>query len=711
MVNFGKTVGLSAAFSKIHNTASPLILPPHLAVEPVKIPVIQTGPMAAFNNAFSDTQWQFDPVGFKTFCESKKHMHMLPKDWKEGEEGALSARQFEDCIAILGDDPKTMFDPEIRRFTFGAFLWSKGSGKDFVCSLIQTYMTHVLLCMSNPQKFFGFAPGEPCDILNVGAKGDQAERVYFSKLKARTLDWPWMLERYNVVEEGKRFSYLGKNYPTCTVGKRSIEWSDKIVRAYSENSGNPQSIEGYNIIFYIADEISGWTSEKGRELADEIMGILRTSQMSRSTSTLSGIGMAISYPRQDDDIMFDFEKEAQQPNTKTFFSRGYWWDIRPKRQQSGKTFKFNAGTEESPEWFDIPSELDETFFKQHPEQAKCMFLLRPPPVGGVFFEFYDKVGSVKSDRTPLFKTASSLINAVDGHGKKIQYIRKSIIGLNRQPDPSADYVVWVDAGESTCDAALSIGHKEQATIIESGIARETTIVVLDDSIIWEPDPKNRIIVDIGSMTQAILDMKKYISLRVAWWDQWNSGTGMFDLRNAGISCDKHNLSGEDYDFFKGLVYTNRFIGPNCPEVDKGIGQLKHLTRTRTGNVTPGSSLHKKDVADTWCGIATLLLGSLVQHNLRSGKAPAAISISTGSHGSTSGITGIGAAQRAASNPFSPGGTNTSGRVADHSDMFKILNRGIGGGSGAQMRMPVGTRTPRTSTAPNTAYRFPRGVKL
>ena len=71
--------------------------------------------------------WRFEPVGFKTFCEAKEHMHLMKADWMaEGADPALSEKQYEDCMAIVGDDPKKMFDPATRKYVFGALLWAKG---------------------------------------------------------------------------------------------------------------------------------------------------------------------------------------------------------------------------------------------------------------------------------------------------------------------------------------------------------------------------------------------------------------------------------------------------------------------------------------------------------------------------------------------------------------------------------------------------------
>jgi hypothetical protein len=654
------------------------------------------------------TDWEYEPVPFKEFCESGKHMKLLPANWKQGDEGALSDRQYQDCYAIVGDNPKRMFDPKYRRFTFAALLWGKGSGKDFICSVIQAYVVYILLCMRNPRAFFGFAVGESCDILNVGKKGKQAKHVYFKKFVARIKNWVWIKERYNIVEENRRIHFAGKDKPTCKIGGDFVEFMDKDVRAYSETS-NPEGFEGYNIIFYLCDEISGWVSPAERAVAEKMLGVLRSSQHSRNTRSLCGLGAAISYPRQDDDLMFTFKKEAQQPNSTTYWSEGYPWQVKPKRLYDGEFFDFNMGSKDSPEIVQIPVELRDEFDK-NPEDSKGKYLLRPPAVAGQYFEHLERIDAIiKPELKPLFKVETDYIESKDGKGNRIFYVRKVIVGIERPPQRDVDYVIWLDAGDTTCDASLSVGHLETAVVEEANQRRDVQVVVLDQTIVWEPDQKLSRIVDIDSMTTCCLTMQRYITLAAAWWDQWNSGTGVYNLRNAGILCDRYNLRGSDYDFFKSMIYTGRFVAPNVPEVNKGIGQVKHLSRTRTGNVEPGSKFHKKDIADTWCGIVTLLQGALLTKSFRAGRLPTSITIGSGLTRKSQGISATGYSQGMVSklNPFG-GLMNQMGKslvAADPTDMFRGLQ-----GARATPFGRVTRSKPSPGTQPGTR-RLPTGRRL
>jgi hypothetical protein len=112
-----------------------------------------------------DVTWKEDPVTFREFIESDLHMSFP----------AWSERQYAVADFMLGQYPKKIFDNEnnIAILCFG-----KGAGKDAISALIILYIVYVLLCLENPQKFFGSPEGEAIDMLNVAANADQAANVF-----------------------------------------------------------------------------------------------------------------------------------------------------------------------------------------------------------------------------------------------------------------------------------------------------------------------------------------------------------------------------------------------------------------------------------------------------------------------------------------------------------------------------------------------------
>jgi hypothetical protein len=70
----------------------------------------------------------------------------------------------------------------------------KGSGKDFLISGFMAYMAYLLCCLYDPHKFFSFGQDEPIDLINVATNANQANAVFFKKLKARLRNCGWFKE-------------------------------------------------------------------------------------------------------------------------------------------------------------------------------------------------------------------------------------------------------------------------------------------------------------------------------------------------------------------------------------------------------------------------------------------------------------------------------------------------------------------------------------
>jgi hypothetical protein len=146
--------------------------------------------------------WREEPVDFETFCYSREHLGL----------GELFPLQLAAVYTLVGRDPKRMFehvdrqaaDELARRYQIAALLWGKGSGKDYLCSILVLYLVYVLLCLRNPQAYLELAAGENIDVVNVAYNADQAKKVFFAKFKQRMYRWKWLRRNFDVVEGGRR---------------------------------------------------------------------------------------------------------------------------------------------------------------------------------------------------------------------------------------------------------------------------------------------------------------------------------------------------------------------------------------------------------------------------------------------------------------------------------------------------------------------------
>jgi intein/homing endonuclease len=109
--------------------------------------------------------------------------------------------------------------------------------------------------MVSPQTFFGLPEGEALDILNVAANADQANTVFFDKLRQRVVRWKWLRDHYTVKISG---IFLGQIKPedfmnTIVVTKNGVLFP-KNIRAFSGHSDESHQ-EGKNILCFVGDTL------------------------------------------------------------------------------------------------------------------------------------------------------------------------------------------------------------------------------------------------------------------------------------------------------------------------------------------------------------------------------------------------------------------------------------------------------------------------
>ena len=163
-------------------------------------------------------------------------------------------------------------------------LWGKGSGKDYLCSILVCYLVYVLLCLRDPQKYLRLAPGEPIDLINVAYNADQAKRVFFEKLKQRIKRWEWLRQNYNVIEAGRRVNEQKLGRALVVINDDFIEFPHQI-RAWSRHAQN-ESYEGLNILVWLMDEASAFLSKLKRENASSSPSGSRGVQALQQSSAL-----------------------------------------------------------------------------------------------------------------------------------------------------------------------------------------------------------------------------------------------------------------------------------------------------------------------------------------------------------------------------------------------------------------------------------------
>jgi hypothetical protein len=282
-------------------------------------------------------KFERDPVRLDTFLYGKKYLAQ-PK---------LSAVQFEavrhlETIYLPEDEEKLCkvlgWEP-VRSIHFAALEWGKGSGKDHICCIVLARWVDRLLCLKNPQRYYGKAPQSFIHFLNIASSAGQASRAFFAAFRALVKAAECFQGQYTVVAGDRSKDRLGGE-----PGKYEIEFAKQIT-AVSGHSGSA-SQEGLNLLGAIADEISEFrtkaeaervarqSSREPSNTADAVIRLMKTSGRTRFPYSFKNA--FLSYPRFSGDAIEQLiakgqiDNEKQGADSKWYVSGPHpTWDVNP----------------------------------------------------------------------------------------------------------------------------------------------------------------------------------------------------------------------------------------------------------------------------------------------------------------------------------------------------------------------------------------------
>jgi hypothetical protein len=467
--------------------------------------------------------WREIPDSFDEFVTSPRHLHL----------GPLYPRQRAAVIELIGSDATRIFEdpynlePEqvARAYQQAVLLWGKGSGKDYLCSILVCYLVYVLLCLRDPQAYLRLAPGEPIDLVNVAYNADQAKKVFFEKLKQRVKRWQWLQDNFNVIEAGRRVNEQKLGRALVSINDDFIEFPHQI-RAWSRHAQN-ESYEGLNVLVWLMDEASAFLSKLKRENAEDIHQTLKTSAASRFG--LRWVGLIISWPRHGDDFTMTKHKEAVLNPELGVYADG-----------PASTWEINELTKLEPrvqirEGLEVPASLANDFISD-PEGALGRYCCEPPMAREAFIRYPDRLWeSVEPGRLPLFDWEPTVTTRDEGDGHHRNY--RSVKLKNFRPLPKGvKLFAHGDPGLVNDSFSMAFGYAVPATIIVKRIASEVlhpvqlrqrkiepdavldwdvdvTRTIIVAVIVWRPDARLGMQVDLQNIEDTIFELReRYPSL-------------------------------------------------------------------------------------------------------------------------------------------------------------------------------------------------------
>ena len=457
------------------------------------------------------------------------------------------------------------------------FQLGKGSGKDYTSTIACAYVVYLLLCLKDPARYYGKPPGDSIDIINVAVNAVQAQQVFFKGFKNRITRCRWFDGKYNE-----------------KVG--SVEFSKSI----TVHSGHSQreSWEGYNLLFAVLDEISGFDldSTSGNEQAKTASAIYKMFRASvDSRFPQFGKLVLLSFPRFKNDYIQQRYNEVVAD--KEIIIRKHTFKVDEDLPDGTEGNEFHIEWEEDhiinytvpkvfalkrPTWEINPTinikDLAMNFYSD-PIDALSRFACMPP----------DAVDALFSSREKVEKAFSNLNIALDENNSFRDWFK---------PDPEKSYYIHVDLAQKHDHCAVSIAHVDRwVTMKLSGAYTDAQPYVVVDAVrYWTPTKEKT--VDFTEVKNYIISLKQRgFNVRRVTFDRWNSFDMMEQLKSYGMNCEVLSVAKKHYEDMLLGIMEERVTGPRLPLLIDELLELRIVKKDKVDHPRKGS----KDLADATCG--------------------------------------------------------------------------------------------------------------
>ena len=479
------------------------------------------------------------------------------------------------------------------------FQLGKGSGKDYTSTIACAYIVYLLLCLKDPARYYGKPPGDSIDIINVAVNAVQAQQVFFKGFKNRITRCRWFDGKYNEKAGSVEF-----------------------IKGITLHSGHSQreSWEGYNLLFAVLDEISGFDldSTSGNEqakTADAIYKMFRGSVDSRFPQF--GKVALLSFPRFKNDYIQQRYDAVVADKEVIIRTHTFKIDVDLPDDTEGNEFSIEWEEDhiisykvpkvfalKRPTWEVNPTikikDLAMSFYS-NPIDALSRFACMPP----------ESIDALFTSREKVERAFGNLNLALDERNSFKDWF---------QPEPDKMYYVHVDLAQKHDHCAVAMAHVDSwVTMQISGAYTDAAPKVIVDVVrYWTPTKEKT--VDFTEVKNYIISLKQRgFNIRVVTFDRWNSFDMMEQLKAQGMNCEILSVAKKHYGDMILTVMEERVKGPKIELLINELLELKimrndKVDHPRTGcfvgetriPLLDGSSVEIKDLVgrEVWLYSAT-----------------------------------------------------------------------------------------------------------
>lgn len=506
------------------------------------------------------------PVDIYTFVNDKKYMGQPPLSNIQIDiiERGSQVYRLEELIDLYG--PKEG-NQRWRGTTKDIHLvLGKGSGKDFMSQLICAYIVYKLLCLKDPQAYFGKPPGDAIDICNMALNSKQAKRVFFDGFVNKIERSPWFAGKFKARMDDIAF--------------------DKGITVYSLHSSY-EAAEGLNLLVVVLDELDGFEEEEAKAIYKALSGTV--------SSRFSDVGkvLVLSFPRTKNGFVFKRYEEAILPGQREITKHEHTFKLNEELEDGTEGNEFTVQWEEevitgykfdnfyalkAPTFRVNPIKKIEDYkkdFYEDPEDTLMRVCANPPDADlHAFFKNHEKLKAIFSKE-----------NGYEGDLR--------ISGIE-----DTNYYIHIDLSKVHDRTVVALGHVDRWVQVDMGTLSTDPKphIVIDLFRVWEPTKTNP--VNHSEVMEFVLELCRKFQVELVTFDQWGSANMIEYLTEVGIRAEKKSLARPEYQEFALAVGDMRLEGPYDERL---LDELIHLVILPTNKVDHPKKNYN-DISEAVCGV-------------------------------------------------------------------------------------------------------------
>lgn len=513
----------------------------------------------------------------------------------------------------------------ITAYAQAIFTGGIGIGKTTIASIVLPYLAHWVLCLKDPQEFFGLLPGSRIAFMQMSTSGQQAKEVVFGDIKARVEYSPWFQQKYPFDPKFKNQLRFEKDV-----------W---ILPGDSEET----TFEGYNILGGILDEADSHKITANKDYAEQ--GFTTISSRVASRFQDRGFVMVIGQMKRANGFASrkynEFKKDPKSYAVRMSIWESFGWQRFLKPDGSRDSFWYDSTRHEivtegaaalvsSENLIEIPT-MYRKEFENNPSKALRDLAGIPPATGSPFISLTYKITEAR-DR---WMSRHRMI--VGPIGKPHDYL-PDIADWFHAPDRVAR-VCHIDMAYSAAGDGLGFAMGHVSEMLEIDGERKPFIDF--DLICRIHAPEGREIF-IGDIRRLIYNLKDEYKFRIdkVTMDGFQSTDTRQQLERRRImteivSVDKQTAPYED---LREAIYDNRIAFPpymvrvrpdDTDLTEIAVKELMELVDN--GNKIDHPEGGSKDVADAMAGVCYSLMGDRSYHKRARSSVPLTTQGSTEAH--------------------------------------------------------------------------------